>query len=121
MLYKPNMKFWTSSNRQRGFGKVAVVCLMLCLWFGTLALAAAPQLHCLLHDESQNPNHHCLVTQLHEDLLLAGCATLAAPLPACIDAARACHGEFLFLASEDYRLSPSRAPPSVFSSVRVVG
>jgi len=115
------VKFWTTSKRQRGVGRVAVVGLMLLLWLGTFALAASPQLHRLLHNDSQNLNHQCLITQLKQHSLLAGSPIVLAPAAPPVDAASACSADPQFLPTSDYRISPSRAPPSTLSSNTVVG
>ena len=115
------MKFWTTSPRQRGVGKCAIAGLMFVLWLGTFLLASSPELHGLLHSDAQSPNHHCLVTQIKEHSVFAGaapvCAVEAAPtlfeIVPC--------SEFQSLPTSEYQLPPSRAPPSVFSSVTVAG
>jgi hypothetical protein len=57
VFYSVSVKFWTASKPQRNAGRLAAVGLMLSLWLGTLALAAAPQLHRLLHNDAQDANH----------------------------------------------------------------
>jgi prepilin-type N-terminal cleavage/methylation domain-containing protein len=46
---------------------------------------------------------------------------LPAPVPAPVEVSTACTAEVQFLPAYDYRLSPSRAPPFLFSSPTVVG
>jgi hypothetical protein len=94
---------------------------MLLLWLGTLALAASPQLHSLLHQDSQSPTHHCFITQLQRHSVLAGSAPVTAPAAPPVQVQAIARAEPQFLASINYRLSPSRAPPSCFSSVAVAG
>src|SRR5262245_25369849 len=120
-LIRPAAVTAMNAHRQRGIGRALVVALMLVLWLGTAALAASPQLHHRLHKDSKSLTHECLVTLLSKSHLLAGgtgAFTLAlipiffARLPA------AQSFQFLIL---DYRLSPSRAPPVLLSSITVVG
>ena len=89
------------------------VSLLLGLWLATVMVGAWPQLHRLLHQNSEDAQHQCLITQLNKSLVLAappagfplgldqnGVELPRAPRPAA-------------LAAADYRLSPSRAPPSL--------
>src|SRR6185436_14575021 len=96
--------------------KYAAAGLMFVLWLGTFALSSSSELHQLLHSDAQNPNHHCIVTQVKEHSFLSAISIVAVPvlpgvalppIPCC---------EFQFLATHHYGLSPSRAPPSHFSS-----
>src|SRR5437899_2988525 len=102
-------------------GRITTVALMLSLWLGTLALAASPQLHRLIHKDAQSLNHHCLITHLKQHSLLAASSTILAPTPPIVDVGSACSPDPQFLPTRDYRLSPSRAPPSASSSNTVVG
>jgi type II secretory pathway component PulM len=115
------VKFWSTSRHPRWGGKLAVAGVMLLLWVGTFALTVSPELHHLLHRDSQSPNHNCLVTQIQQHPLLAGVAAITAPVPAPAAVAAACPAEVQFHPAFDYRLSPSRAPPFFFSSLTVVG
>jgi hypothetical protein len=107
------VKYWITAARRRGGGKVAVVGLMFLLWLGTFALAASPQLHRLLHEDADSAGHHCLITQIQQQPLLAGFVPVAIPAAPVADAGVVCRADFQFLHSCDYRLSPSRAPPAV--------
>ena len=120
MLGNANVKLWTTSKRQRA-GAVFAVVLMLLLWLATFALAASPQLHRLLHADSKNPNHHCLITQLQQHPLLAGLAPVAAPVDSSSAITVNCRPDFQILPATNCRLSPSRGPPSVISSYPVAG
>jgi hypothetical protein len=115
------VKFWTTSKRQRRAGKCAAAGLMFVLWLGSFLLASSPELHRLLHSDAQSPNHHCLVTQIKEHSVVSGCAALSAPVFTPTTFAPVRCAEFQFVPSCDYRLSPSRAPPSAFSSDTVAG
>lgn len=93
---------------------------MLLLWLGTFAMVASPQLHSLLHHDANAPEHHCLVTQIQQNQLLAGAAAMVvAPLLTAIGSI--CHAVDQFVLARDRRLSPSRAPPFGSSPQLVVG
>ena len=115
VLLAVGVKFWTPSTRQRVLGKRAAVAVMLLLWGFILALAASPQLHEYVHKDAQTPGHHCLVTQLQRHALLTGFVAALAPEVRAAEVCWISSDVFQSVASFDYRLSPSRAPPSVFS------
>jgi len=115
------VKFWSTSRHPRWGGRLAVAGVMLLLWVGTIALTVSPELHHLLHQDSQSSNHNCLVTQIQQHPLLAGFAAITAPVRAPVTFVAACPAEVQFHHAFDYRLPPSRAPPSFFSSLTVVG
>jgi len=115
------VKAWTKSKRQQDLAMGAVACLMLVLWLGTIALAASPQLHRLLHPGSQNADHVCLIPQLQLHPFLVTVAPPAAPTPSFGPASAVHPLDFQFIPACDHRLALSRAPPSVSSSATVVG
>ena len=115
------MKFWSTSKHPRWGGRLAVAALMLLLWLGTFALMVSPELHRLLHQDSQGPNHNCPITQIQHHPLLGGFAIITAPTPAPVTVVAVWRAEVQFLPAVDYWLSPSRAPPILFSSPTVVG
>ena len=99
----------------------AVACLLVTLLFLATTFAATPALHKHLHPDSKNSDHFCLVC-----LLVKGHATPASVASTGMAAALILIGALIFsrilpFASDDYRHSPSRAPPFVFSSITVVG
>ena len=94
---------------------------MLMLWLGTFALTALPQLHQLLHKDAQALNHHCLITQLQQHLLMAGSAVAFVPAAPITDLPSSPPVEFQFLPTRDHRLSLSRAPPAFSPFATVVG
>lgn len=102
----------TASLRQRSGSRLAAVLVMLSLWLGAYALEVSPELHHLLHEDSHEAGHNCLITQLHHQLLLAGFVAPLTPVAPTVWSAPARSGDFQFLPSRDYRLSPSRAPPT---------
>jgi hypothetical protein len=122
--------WWSKSNSvtirmtskvSRQIGKVAAAGLMLTLWLGLFALAAIPQLHQLLHQDAQNLNHQCLVTQIQQHSLLAGAAPAIAPILPADSFPVLARNEFQFLSFTDHRLTPSRGPPTAIPSLPVVG
>ena len=91
-----------------------MVALMFLLWAGTCLIAASPELHVLVHSDAKAPNHQCLITQLQQYSLLSGSIGGAVPTPPAnftVDQAPPADPQFSSIF--DYRLSPSRAPPSV--------
>jgi hypothetical protein len=94
---------------------------MLALWLMTFAMAACPRLHELLHHDAQSATHSCLVTHVQHQLLTAGFVAVVVPAPPATGPESISFAAVQFLPTRDYRLSPSRAPPSVSSSIPVVG
>ncbi len=115
------MRTWSRGNGRRGHPKVSATVLMFLLWLGTFALASSHHLHGLLHEDAQNAAHNCFVTQVQQQTVLAGSALVVVPalpltfiglLPSAIS---------LVSADYNYRLSPSRAPPTGILTTIVVG
>ena len=121
MLSSWRVKFWTTSRGKRGSGKVAVVSGMLLLWLGLFAVATSPQLHRLLHKDAQDFQHQCLITQIKQQWLPAGCPPISVPVPQSTNFEAVFCADSQFGSIYDYRLSPSRAPPSFHPSIKVVG
>jgi hypothetical protein len=94
---------------------------MLLLWLGLLGAAVSPQLHQLLHKDSQNPTHNCVVTQVQQQAFLGTCDRLVVSDPVLTSIGFVPLAETRIFPTTDYRLSPSRAPPSLFSSSTVAG
>jgi hypothetical protein len=109
-----------SSKQRRGAGRLTAG-LMLLLWLGTFAMTVFPELHCLLHEDAKDQSHHCLVTQIQQQPLLAGCAPVLAPIAPPAGAELVVIRETQFFALRNDRLALSRAPPSVFSTTTVAG
>jgi len=95
--------------------------LMLLLWLSTFALAASPQLHHLFHRDAPSVSHQCLITQLQQHPLWVGFALPVAPAVAPAVVTLAGCAQIQAFSHSDIRLSPSRAPPPVCSSIPVVG
>ena len=96
---------------KRNGGCLAALTVMISLWVALLALEVSPDLHRLLHEDAQSPNHTCLVTQFQHNLLLSGFVAAVMPALPVVSSAPRTSGHFEFLPSYDYRLAPSRAPP----------
>ena len=87
---------------------------MLGLWLGLVGLSTSDQLHHLLHSDSHQQHHECLVTSISKSHLLFTPASASAPV-----AVFACFGLLLLIGglafrSVDLRLAPARAPPVGF-------
>lgn len=57
--------------------RAAVASLMLVLWVVLVTLATCPQLHQLVHADSSQPSHDCLVTQLTKSQFLTASGIIA--------------------------------------------
>jgi len=86
---------------------------MVSLWVALCGLEVAPDFHRLLHRDAQNPGHTCLVTQFQHHQVLPGFAVAFAPAPPDVAPTFASSATSAFLPAYDYRLTPSRGPPSV--------
>ncbi len=96
-------------ERYRGRSFVAVV--MLLLWVGTFVLASSPQLHRLLHTDSGDASHYCLITQIQQHPLVAGGIATVVPAAPTACAEFTFGRQLPFASVFDYRFAPSRAPP----------
>ena len=86
---------------------------MLSLWVTVWALEVSPELHHLLHEDSQSPDHHCLVTQLQHNAMVSGFVPAVAPAAPAVWSILVNRDNFEFPPAADYQLPPSRAPPAV--------
>lgn len=115
------MRLWLADKRSRSVGRLAVAGFALALWLASVALAASPQLHHWLHQDSQDPHHYCLSTQLNQHSLLATFTPAVAAEPPQLTAPVL----FIFasesISSFDYAVNHGRAPPLLFSRSAVVG
>jgi hypothetical protein len=92
---------------------VALVGLMLSLWLGLSVLAVSPELHQRLHQDFSSLKHDCLLSLLTKGQLLVswtGAVTVAAPV---LDLDHCSSSNSFACLSADYRISQSRAPPSL--------
>ncbi len=114
-----SVQFGLKVKTKGGIGALLVAGLMLVLWLGTIALAASPQLHQKLHNDSKSLTHECSATLLSKGHLLGeGSASFVlALLPVCFGLLLRL--DFFHFLSLDYRLSFSRAPPG-FSAIALV-
>jgi hypothetical protein len=115
------VKIWVKPQARQDPGGVAVVVLMLALWVGSVALTVSPQLHGLLHDDAHSATHSCLVTHLQQYTVLAGTGGITVSNPSTDCSGIAAFADFPLLSRIDYRLSPSRAPPSAPFATTVEG
>jgi hypothetical protein len=102
----------TGYRRQLRGGKSASGWLMLALWLGIFAFASLPDLHQWLHPDYQQTSHRCLITQVQEQSFLSESLPVLSPPPPVAVIELTVSADSQSLATWDYRLSPSRAPPS---------
>jgi hypothetical protein len=89
----------------------AAPALLGLVWL-TMALASvSPELHQLLHSDSHNTGHECIVTLLGQSLVLSENCPLLLVTPVRLADRVSAHRESLRLPAADHPLAPSRAPP----------
>ena len=111
MFDEPSLQTGSISRRRSFPRKIAPALLMLALWLGLVGLASSERLHRLLHPDSHQLDHECLVTGFAKSHLL-GVTISAHPVSACaVWLGLAETVGSLHVASADVRLSLSRAPP----------
>jgi hypothetical protein len=113
--------FWLKMPSRRKLAKPSVGGLMLALWILTCAVTASPQLHALLHKESQSPDHYCLFTQLGQQSITTSSGVVLTPRPESLGNTLVRLEKFELLPSFDFVVSDGRAPPSVSLPTAVVG
>jgi hypothetical protein len=86
----------------------AALCLFIFL--AVQAMAAFPALHALVHNDSSDPSHHCVVTMFLHGQVHASSAAVAAARSAPAFAAEPFFAAAAFV-SADVRLLPCRGPP----------
>jgi hypothetical protein len=98
--------------------QLAATGLMLTLWLAVVVLSISPALHQLLHHDSQSGKHECLVTHFIKNQVLSGASAGVVLMvdPVCVAASLPV--DLTFVSPPEYRLSPSRAPPALFSSLK---
>jgi hypothetical protein len=97
-------------------GRKAAAGFMLALWLATVLVSTLPALHEFLHDNSRSGQHECLVTDLAKGHVLFGESIGSIPVVAHVDIAVLPPVDLMFVFQPANRLSPSRAPPILFSS-----
>ena len=93
---------------------------MLLLWLGSFALAASPQLHHWLHEDSDNPTHDCFVVQLQQQPLLSDSLPLMVAAPSHSVLQLTVCGDLEPISPPRHLFSPSRAPPRQSTPFRAV-
>ena len=110
-----------SSNHQRPLVRFFGAGLMLALWLVMVLLTVSPQLHHLLHEDSQDATHHCLVTQLGDGSFITGDAGITSPVEPPAASFSAIISESDVSSATDRRLPSGRAPPATPSIQPVAG
>jgi hypothetical protein len=97
-------------------GPLAPAGLTLALWLAMVVLSFSPVLHQLIHPDSQSAGHECLVTHFAKGHVLSDASVSLIPIihPVCVVAPLPV--DLRFVLSPEYRLSPSRAPPTLSST-----
>ena len=108
-------------KRSRSAFRFALVGLVVAVWVATWAIAASPQLHRLLHQDSAHLSHFCLYTQLSQHSFLADFTPAHARPPQPFITRGPSLSGSESLPSFDYGVSQGRAPPSLSASVPVAG
>ncbi len=93
-----------------GARRMALV--MLALFLATLALAAVPEFHHVLHEDADANSHHCVVTQIAQCQVELLPITLAVPVPCSVATDVPAAPDFLH-ASAPPRLLSGRGPPAL--------
>jgi hypothetical protein len=93
---------------------------MLVLWMATSLVAVSPHLHHWLHADAQSTSHDCVFTHVSKGQLLGAAPGLVTVAASFFLFRSVLPDEPRFVPAALYRWSPSRAPPSVFSSIAVL-
>lgn len=102
-------------------GQPGMAALLIGVWLAMNSLAACPQLHQLLHQDSQTVGHFCQITHVSKSpWLFDGGNLIRVPAPIALFDCSAVSG-FAFPAISNHRLAGSRAPPTDFSPRRAIG
>jgi hypothetical protein len=89
---------------------MAASILMLALWLGLAGASASEELHHLLHSDSHQHHHECLVTSFAKSQFLHSAVEVEVSRPAaCFP--RELPAESRSAGASDLRLAPGRAPP----------
>lgn len=90
---------------------------MLALWCFTVALSSSPALHHLLHSDSGDLTHQCLVTAFQKSSLAGGAVVPLIVIVAAVPfSEHAVMADVLPFQSTDLQLLPTRGPPSILSA-----
>ena len=85
---------------------------MLALWFGLVGLSASPELHRILHADSANLSHECVITLFASGRLLVSSAWVAVTAAVFVCFGLPWRAQSVLYLVSDVRLAASRAPPS---------
>ena len=89
----------------------AIVAVALFLW--VTLLAVSPRLHEAFHgQDASSASHQCIATLLSKGQVLVACSVVVVPDPLALVLGFPVASVSIYL-SVDYRLSPSRAPPTL--------
>jgi hypothetical protein len=108
-------------KRLQGVSGKLAASLMLLLWVGLLLAAGSPEIHRLVHKDSQSADHHCAVTAVQQHQTLTSLGGIAVPALTLNLAFAAPISQSQFSSAPNCRLYPSRAPPSSPSFATVAG
>lgn len=117
MLDKAVLQTGYPSPRLRSLGRIIVV-LMLGLWLGLVGLSASEQLHQLVHSDSQQVSHECLLTLFAKSLLASSPAALVLAVATFFSFDLPPLARPVWVSVTDVQLAPGRAPPAVSSLLR---
>jgi len=85
---------------------------MLALWLGLVGLSASPHLHRVLHADSAQLSHECVITLFASGRLLVSSAWVAVTAAVFVCFGLCWRAPSLVFLVSDVRLAASRAPPS---------
>jgi hypothetical protein len=116
------LPFWVKTDllHERRVKRRIVCWTMLCLWLGIYAASVCPQLHHLLHADSQSDSHACVINQLGKSIPIVGSCTTVA-IEVIQSSFYSVHIlDCLSFSKSDCQLPAGRAPPSIVSLLPVV-
>jgi hypothetical protein len=93
------------------------ISLMLGLYLAAAIFSASSQLHHWLHHDSDRGSHQCVVTLITKAQLFAGVAETKAVVAVALIVSIPILDPVRKFSAVDYRISASRAPPLVSSSL----
>jgi hypothetical protein len=111
VIYFASVKRLLTRQTCRNGSRLAAVLVMLFLWLAICAIECSPQLHLLVHKDAQSSRHDCLVTHLQQHSVAQGFVPAVAHVAQAVCEAAPPLPDSQFPSFDDYRLSPSRAPP----------
>ena len=95
-------------------------CLLAALWLVLAMMGASPQLHHKLHEEANSPEHSCVIEHIGEGaFVFSPDPVVATSAPEPLFSSFAISSDIP--SSRDFRVAPSRGPPSLPTSRMVAG